>query len=92
LPSQSLSPSESGGDGSDDEEEKGSDGGDESDDEEEDSEGEEAAKEEEESSDEGFEYNPRTVVSPIEVLGPPTHPRRCKEDHFKAFHDAIELK
>jgi Mg-chelatase subunit ChlI len=85
-PSQSSSPSESGEDDSDDDEEQGSDDGDGS--------GEEDAEEEEEeeSSDEGLEYNPRTLVSPINTLGLPTDRKQWGKDHVRDFHDACELK
>ena len=91
LTSQSLSSSRGGGgdDSDEDEEEKERD---ESDDEDEEEKGNEEEGEEVELEDEGLEYNLGMVVYPIDVTNTPTNQKWWKEDRFKAFHEACELK
>ena len=78
-----------GGDGGDDsDEDEEEQDRDESDDEDE----EEEEREEVESADEGLEYNLGTVVYPIDVTSVPNKRKSWKENHYKAFHDAHDLK
>ena len=42
--------------------------------------------EEEGSTDEGLEYNPRLVVSPIDVSSLPARRKKWDEDHFQSNH------
>jgi len=48
--------------------------------------------EDEESVDEGLEYNPRLVVSPIDISSPPTRRKEWGKDQFHAYHRACDLK
>jgi hypothetical protein len=88
LTSQSLSSSRGGGgDESDEDEEQERD---ESDDE--DKKEEKEGHREVESEDEGLEYNSGMVVYHINMTNAPTNQKWWKEDRFKAFHEACELK
>ena len=48
--------------------------------------------EDEESTDEGLEFNPRLVVSPIDTSSPPTRRREWDGYLFHAYHRACDLK
>ena len=83
LPSSSSTPwpsSSSRGDGGDDDDSDG------------DEEEEEGNEEEGESTDERLEYNSRVVVYPIDVMSAPRNRKNRREDHFRDFHEAIDLK
>ena len=79
-----------GGDGSD--EDEGEQDRDDSYDEDEEDEGNEEEREEVEFADEGLEYNLGTVVYPINLTSAPNKRKSWKENHYKAFHDAHDLK
>lgn len=84
-------------DDDDEEEEEGEEGDqeeqtDDNGDEEEESEGEDLGGGDTESDDEDGEYNPRMLVSPIDVSGPPARRKNWKENQFKDFHTACNIK
>ena len=48
--------------------------------------------EDEGSAEEGLEYNPRLVVSAIDMSSPPTRWKKWDEDEFQSYHHACDLK
>lgn len=46
----------------------------------------------EESANEGLEYSPRLVVSPIDMSSTPSRRKKWNEDRFQSYHHACDLK
>jgi hypothetical protein len=53
---------------------------------------EEGNEQEVESADEDLEYNSRVVMYPIDVMSAPKNQKSWREDHFRDFHEACDLK